>query len=165
MTETHSILPNVSKISERCIFRQLLNFSGQHLSKYQCGFCKGYSNQYCLLPMLEKWKSAFDKQKSFGVLLTDLSKALDCLFHKLLPAKHHAYGFGIAALRLIHSYLINRWQTTKKNVSLSSWEDILFGVPQGSIPGTLFKFFLYDLFFITKETNFQDIKMIMNRSH
>ena len=43
----------------------------QFLSKYQCGFRKGYSKQYCLLAMLEKWKSAVDKGKSFGALLTD----------------------------------------------------------------------------------------------
>ena len=60
--------------------------------------------------MLEKWKSAVDKRKSFGALLADLSKAFDCLSHELQLAKLHelSYGFSIAALRLIHSYLTNR---------------------------------------------------------
>ena len=66
--------------------------------------------------MLEKWKSAVDKGKLFGALLTDLSKAFDCLSHKLLLAKLHACGFSIAALRLIHSYLANRRQRTKINM-------------------------------------------------
>ena len=44
------------------------------LSKYQFGFRKGCSAQHCLLSMLEKWKSAIDNRKMFGVLLTDLSK-------------------------------------------------------------------------------------------
>ena len=102
--------------------------------------------------MLEKWKSAVDKGKSFGALLTDLSKAFDCLSHELLLAKLHAYGFSIAALRLIHSYLTYRRQRTKINVSFSSWEEIVFGVPQGSILGPLlFNNFLCDLFFIMKE--------------
>ena len=105
----------------------------QFLSKFQCGFRKGYSTQYYLLSMLEKWKSAVDKGKLFGALLTDPSKAFDCLSHKLLLAKPHAYGFSITALRLIHSYLGNRRQRTKINMPYSSWGEIVFGVPQGSI--------------------------------
>ena len=66
-------------------------------SKYQCGFRKGFSAQHCLLSMLEKWKSA-DNKKTFGALLTDLSKAFDCLSHYLLIAKPNPYGFSIAAL-------------------------------------------------------------------
>ena len=42
------------------------------LSKRQSGFRKGYNTQYCLLKMIEKWKS-------FGALLTELSKAFDSL--------------------------------------------------------------------------------------
>ena len=98
-----SILPNISKIFERCIFRQLYSFMFEFLSKYQCGFRKEYSTQHCLLAMLEKWKSAVDKGKSFGALLTDLSKAFDCLPDELLLAKLHVYRFSIAALSLIHS--------------------------------------------------------------
>ena len=60
------------------------------LSKHQCRFRKGYSSQQCLLAMLEKWRSAVDNKKTFGVLLTDLSKAFDCLSHELLLAKLHA---------------------------------------------------------------------------
>ena len=116
---------------------------------------KGYSTQYCLLAMLEKRKSAVDKEKSFGALLTDLFKAFDCLSHELLLVKLHAYGFSIATLRLIHSSLTNRSQRTKINMSYSSWEEIIFGVPQGSILGPLlFNIFLCDLFSIMKETDF-----------
>ena len=100
-----SILPILSKIFEKCMFKQLSNFFDNILSKYQCGFRKGYSTQHCLLAMLEKWKKAVDNGKAFGALLTDLSKAFDCLDHELLIAKLNAYGVSLPALKLIHDYL------------------------------------------------------------
>ena len=101
--------------------------------------------------MLEKWKRSVDNNKAFGALLTDLSKTFDCLDHELLIAKLNAYGFSLTASKLIHDCLSNREQQTKINSSYSSWHDIKFGVPQGSISGPLlFNIFLIDLFFIVK---------------
>ena len=144
-----SVLPNISKIYERFLLKQISEYFEQFLSKYQCGFRKVFSAQHSLLSMLEKWKSAVDNKKVFSALLTDLSKAFDCLSHDLLIAKLNAYGFSMAALRPIQNYLSNRKERTKINTEYSSWEKILFGVPQGSILAPLlFNIFLCDLFLI-----------------
>ena len=60
-------------------------------SKYQCGFRKGHSAQHCLLTIVKKWNKCLDSYGVCGALLTDLSKAFDCLPHSLLIAKLHAY--------------------------------------------------------------------------
>ena len=108
-----SILPTLSKIFERILFEQISGFFDNFLSEKQCGSRKGYSTQYCLVNLLEKWKSSVDKGKTFGALLIDLSKAFDCLDHELLTAKLNAYGFDLPALRLIHDYLTNIKQRTE----------------------------------------------------
>ena len=79
-----------------------------------------------------------DKGFKTGVLLTDLSKAFDSISHELLIAKLNAYGFSKNSLKLILDYLTGRKQRTKISESYSSWSDIIYGVPQGSILGPLF---------------------------
>ena len=101
---------------------------------------------------LNSFSSIFN---SVVALLTDLFKAFYCLFHELLLAKLLAYGFSIAALTLIHSYLTKKKQRTKLNLPYSPWEDISFGVPYESIlRPLLFNIFLCDLFFKMNETDF-----------
>ena len=100
-----SILPTVSKIYERCLYDQINEYFQPLFSKLQCGFRKGHSTQHCLLVLIEKCRKVLDKRGFAGLLLTDLSKAFDCIDHELLIAKLHAYRFNIKSLEFIHSYL------------------------------------------------------------
>ena len=92
--------------------------------------------------MIEKWRESLDSGGNFGALLTDLSKAFDCLPHDLLTAKLRAYGLDMSSLKFLHCYLTKRRQIVKINNTYSSLSEIPSGIPQGSIFGPL----LFDIF-------------------
>ena len=147
-----SIIPNISQVYERCLYDQISDFFEDVFSKYQCGFRKGYSAPHCLLVMMKKWKQIVDYGGVFGALLTDLSKAFDCIPHDLSITKLEAYGFQTDAFDLVYDYLSNRKQRVKINETFSCWKDTEYGVPQGSILGPLlFNIHLCDLFYFLED--------------
>ena len=84
--------------------------------------------------MTEKWRHCLDKEGGIsGALLTDLSKPFDCLLHYLLITQLAVYGFDYDSLVFIQSYLSERQQRTKVNNAYSTYSDVLYDVPQGSI--------------------------------
>ena len=98
--------------------------------------------------MKEKMKASRDKKQFCGAILTELSKAFDCICHDLLIAKLNAYGPDKKALKLIYDY--GRSQKTKVGSLFSSELDISYGVPQESIFGPLlFNTDVCDLLFVS----------------
>ena len=95
------ILPVISKISERLMYDQMYKYFDQIFSRFQCGFRKGFNTKNGLLYMIENWKESLDQGDHYGALLTDLSKAFDCIMHDLLIAKLQAYGFDNDSLNFI----------------------------------------------------------------
>ena len=56
-----SLLPHVSKVFERVIYKQINSYKEDKLFKYITGFRKAQGTQHSLITMLGKWKSVLDK--------------------------------------------------------------------------------------------------------
>ena len=82
-----NLIPIVSKVFERNMFNEISLYIDKYLSPYLFGYRKGHITEQCLVVMTELWSKALDNKKSAGGILTDLSKAFDCLNHNLLIAK------------------------------------------------------------------------------
>ena len=68
-----------------------------------------------LIRLIEEWREYLDNDFVVGAVMTDLSKAFDCIPHDLLIAKLEAYGLCEKALSYIFSYLTNRNQCERIN--------------------------------------------------
>ena len=72
--------------------------------------------------MIEKWNENVDSGGAFGAIMTNLSKAFDCLHNELSIAKLDANGFDIKSVKLIQQYLSNKKQRVKVSNAYSSWK-------------------------------------------
>ena len=81
-----SILICLSKIFEKAYSDQMTEFFEKILSISLAAFRKSYSCESVLIRLVEDWKALLEKQQVVGAMLLDLSKAFDCLPHRLLIA-------------------------------------------------------------------------------
>ena len=96
----------------------------------------------------------------------DLSKAFETINPSLLLAKLEACGFSMASLKLMQSYLCNRFQKISVNALFSDWKEIEAGVPQGSILGPLlFNISLSDISYFINNGNLCNYAKLCNPKH
>ena len=114
---------------------------------------KKYYRPVSVLPIRSDWRQSLDGGHLVGAILMDLSKASDCLPHRLLLEKLRAYNLAESAVSLLGSYLSDREQCVKIGDAQSASLPMYKGVPQGSIIGpVLFNIFTNDIFHFTHHT-------------
>ena len=139
-----SLLPVFSKVFEKLIYNRIIDFILKHdvIHPKQYGFIKGRSTEQAMLDITLKIIDAIENRIFSIGLFLDLSKAFDSISHKILLKKLSYYGIRGVPLRLIQSYLENRFQYVVYNDSASNLQTVTYGVPQGSVLGPLL-FLLY----------------------
>ena len=139
-----SLLPILSKVIEKVVYEQTQKYLdiSNVIFRYQSGFRKNFSTDWCLSYLSNKILNGFDSGLYTGMILIDLQKAFDTINHCILLKKMKFIGFSDEAILWFSSYLSARKFKVVINNSYSTPGDITCGVPQGSILGPLL-FLLY----------------------
>jgi hypothetical protein len=130
-----SILPAISKVFEKTLYRQLFNHLNANnlISKFQFGFRPLHSTADALLHSTNEWYSNVDHGLFNIAVFWDLKKAFDTVIHDILTKKLGFYSFDSSAVNLLSSYLTNRSQMCCIDEHFSSPSEINYGIPKGPL--------------------------------
>ena len=137
-----SLLPVFSKLLEKTVYNQFSKYFEQFITPVQFGFRTKHSTVHCILNFLNNVSANRSSKYHVSVFL-DLKKAFDTVPHNVLIEKLKSYGVKQTELAWFSNYLSGRGQSTCVRNATSALENILCGVPQGSILGPLLFFSFY----------------------
>ena len=134
-----SILPVVSKLVEKAVQGQMLQFlnSTNQLNRNHHAYRKNFSTTSAMLQLTDRIYRATDKNLITTLLTVDESSAFDCVPHGILIEKMRLYNFSEEVITWFVSYLSGRSQYVEINTKKSKMTTMKTGVPQGSVLGPL----------------------------
>ncbi|KAJ4440578.1 hypothetical protein ANN_08723 [Periplaneta americana] len=132
----------MSKLFEKIILCRIKQLILNVIPDTQFGFIPERNSTLQLLRVTEEITKAFQHRYYTTMLLLDVEKVYDTVWHPGLIYKLYQAGIDPSLVRLIASFLTNRSFQVKYQNSLSSIKESKAGVPQGSILSP----FLYNLY-------------------
>ena len=134
-----SLTPILCKVLERIVRIQIVSylFDNGIIPRSQHGFLSKKSTVSNLIECLDKWTENYDRGIQTDVIYLDYSKCFDSVVHSKLLYKLAKYGFSDNAYKWIENFLINRVQHVKVGTCLSDAQEVISGVPQGTVLGPL----------------------------
>lgn len=129
-----SLLSSLSKILEKIIKEKLIDFIDAEsiLPSQQFGFRKEHNTVQPLVRIRNLVTSNFNIGKSTGMILMDIKAAFDSVWHNGLIYKMIVLNFPLKLIKIIHSYLSERFFNVYIGSISSSRREIKAGCPQGS---------------------------------
>lgn len=115
----------------------------------QFGFMKGACTTSACASLMNNIFINKNKSLKTGCVFIDLKKAFDCINHKKLVITLKKYRIENNALKLMENYLQNRKQYVTVAGNNSKLNEIVCGVPQGSILGpVLFNLYVNEFLYL-----------------
>ena len=128
-----SLTSLLAKVCEGFVSRWVLEDISTSIDRNQYGSIKGSSTTHCLIEMLDVFYKGTDKSNTVGTMVvTDFSKAFDCVDHTLAIQRLYDLGVRSEIIPWISDFLTSRRQRVQYRSALSEWVVLLCGVPQGT---------------------------------